>query len=393
MGQLGYQLPNPRTWPANAQIKAPYLRADVSDAVALLSAPPVFIAQQATPQSLASGSDVPVALDTEIYDNAFGHLDTVNPDKYYGQLAGWYLAQGGGGADYTGGTGAVKAAIGLSILGGALTTWAGQRLPCSGTAGRRAQPAAAKLILMGDVGSFGGSNDYASLVLNQTSGAAQNTYSAGSQVPRLQLRWVCAAAGTPGLITPANPLWPVPPAYITSAFLNANVRDTINFLIYPPVMEAFYQAGTQSLASQSGLPAVGTTVGLDTAYFDNYAAFNTATHTWTVPAGCAGAYWCYGQAEMSAAATCLDLAAGLTVTSANYNSGTAFTMWGGAQAAFPGGQNCAITRRLLRLNAGDTVTLAAFQRDSAAAPAALDYDTGGGFSIKASRLITTWAGA
>jgi hypothetical protein len=393
MGSLGYVLPNPRIWAANAKIKAPYLRADVSDAVALLSAPPMFIGQQASPTSAGAGADAPVNLDTEIYDNAFGHLDTTNPDKYYGQFAGWYLAQGTCGIDYFGGSGALKAGIGLSASGNPLATYYGQRLPTSGTSPRVPQPAVAKLILFSTVGAHGGSNDYASLVVNQTSGASQNTHSGTSQIPQLQLQWVCAASGTPGLAVPVNASWPTPPAYITSAFLITNITNAVNFLIYPPVMEAFYQAGTQSLASGSGPPGTGTPVNLDTIAFDNYGAFNTSTHTWTVPANCGGVYWCYGQAEINVAGTCQAVAAGLTVTSANYNGGTAVTLWGGAQAAFAGGENCAIVRRRLRLNAGDTVKLAAFQHDSAAAAATLDYNTGGGFSVNESRLITVWRAA
>lgn len=391
MGSLPYVLPAPRTWSPHDKIKAPYLRADVSDAVALLSAPPMFIGQQATPTSMAAGQDVPVNLDTEVYDNAFGHLDTTNPDKYYGQFGGVYIAQGTCGIDYSGGSGALKAGIGFSPSGAPLSTYYGQRLPTSGTSGRVPQPAVAKLILFVNVGSHGGSNDYASLVVNQTSGSAQNTHSGTSQIPQLQLQWVCAANGTGNLPFPVNASWPAPPAYITAAFLNTNIAGTINFLIFPPVMEAFYQAGTQTLASGSGPPATGTPVNLDTIAFDTYSAFNTSTHTWTAPV--AGVYWCYGQAEMSVAGTCQAVAAGLTVSSANYNGGTATTLWGGAQAAFAGGENCAIVRRRLRLNAGDTLKLAAFQHDSAAAAATLDYNTGGGFSINESRLITVWRSA
>lgn len=391
MGQLNYVLPNPRTWSPGDKIKAPYLRADVSDAVALLSAPPMFIGQQATPTSVANSADVPVPLDTELYDNGFGHLDTTNPDKYYAQFPGWYLAQGSAGIDYTGGSGALKAGIGLTVSGGIFTTWYGQRLPASGTSGRYPQTAVAKLILMINTGTLTSSSDYASLVVNQTSGAAQNTRSSAFHIPQLQLQWVCAASGIPNLAVPPLASWPAPPAYITSAFLNTNIRDTINFLVYPPVMEAYYAAGTQSLASGTGPPGTGTPVNLDTIAADTYSAFSTSTHTWTAPV--AGVYWCYGQADIAMAATGVAAAAGLTVTSANYNGGATTTLWGGAQAASGITANCAIVRRRLRLNAGDTIKLAAFQHDSAAAAATLDYNTGGGFSVSESRLITVWRGA
>ena len=178
---------------------------------------------------------------------------------------------------------------------------------------------------------------------------------------------------------------------VSSAFANTAIRDLVRRLVFPPVCEAYYNAGTQSLAQQAALPAVGTTVQLDTTRVDNYAAFNTSTHTWTAPFG--GTWWAYFQCHQSMNTTSLALAAGLTVTSANYNAGTQVTLWGGAQAAFAGAAagNCAVVRRRLRLNAGDTVLPAAFQHDSGAAATTLDVVTGA--AVSESRLIMCWAGA
>lgn len=392
---LPYTLPSPRTWPASGQIKAPYLRADVDNAVALLQAPPMFNGTQASGQSCPSGSDTALAIDTEIYDNAFGHLDTVTPEKYWGQFAGYYLAQGTSAIFYTGGTGASTTGIGLSSAGGAVTTWYGQRLAMSGTPSQYAQTSVAKIIPISTVGAHSTPTDYVQLIANQNSGASRTTLTTGGQVPTLQLQWIAAISGTVGLSAPANPAWPVPPAYVTSAFLNANIRNTINALTCPPVMEAHYAAGTQSLASQASLTTVGTAVGLDTRVVDNYSAFSTSTSVWTVPTGWGGVYWCYGQCHQAMNATSVALAAGLTVTSANYNGGSPVTLWGGggAQAAFAGAGagNCAITRYRLRLNAGDTIQLAAFQNDSGAAATTLDFV--GGSSVSESRLITIWRSA
>lgn len=395
MGSLPYTLPTPRTWPPGAQIKAPYLRADVDNAVALLAAPPMFAGQQANGQTVPDSADTAVNIDTEIYDNAYGHLDTVTPSQYWGQFAGYYLAQGTSAIFYTGGAGAVTTGIGLSSAGGPVTTWYGQRLPASGTPGQLSQTAVAKLIPLTTVGAHTSPTDYAQLIANQNSGASRTTLTTGGQVPVLQLQWVAAVSGTVGLTAPANPAWPIPPAFVTSAFLNANIRDTISALVCPPIMEAYYAAGSQPLASQSGLTTVGTAVGLDTRFADNYSAFNTSTSVWTVPAGWGGVYWCYGQCHQAMNATSVALAAGLTVTSANYNGGSPVTLWGGggAQAAFAGAGagNCAIARYRLRLNAGDTVQLAAFQNDSGAAATTLDFV--GGSSVSESRLITIWRSA
>lgn len=395
MGSLPYTLPAPRTWPAGAQVKAPYLRADVDNAVALLQAPPMFNGTQASGQSCPSGTDTALAIDTEVYDNAYGHLDTTTPSQYWGQFAGFYLAQGSSGIFFTGGAGACTTGIGLSSAGGAVTTWYGQRVPMSGTPGFFAQTAVAKLIPISTVGAHISPTDYVQLIANQNSGSSRTTLTTGGQAPALQLQWVSAISGTVGLTAPANPAWPVPPAIVTSAFLNANIRDTISALINPPIMEAYYAAGSQSLASQAGLTTVGTAIGLDTKTVDNYSAFNTGTSVWTVPTGWGGVYWCYGQCHQAMNATSVALACGLTVTSANYNGGSPVTLWGGggAQAAFAGGGagNCAIARYRLRLNAGDTVQLAAFQNDSGAAATTLDFV--GGSSVSESRLITVWRSA
>jgi hypothetical protein len=447
------------------QMKAGYLRADVSAAVQVLGTPPMFTGQQQASQSASSGNDVKVGLDTEIYDNLSGHVTTVDSQRYFGQFPGWYLCQGVTPLDYTGGSGAVKAGIAFSSAGGAATYYYGQRMPNSGTSGQRAAPVAAKLIKMVNVGGTGSSVDYASLAVNQTSGASQNLYTGASLYPEFHAKWVCDSTG---LTVSSLPLgysaqWPLPQATLTasassgatsisvasatgliaggtlgletgtsiaetvtiantytpgsltvpltaalayahasgaivnvpvsSAFANTAIRDTIRRLKYPPVMEAYYTAGTQSLAQQNSLPAVGTATQLDTITFDNYSAFNTSTHTWTAPI--AGTYWAYFQSEQAMNSTSLSLAAGLTVTSARYNGGTQVTLWGGAQAAFTGGtgaENCAVIRRRLRLNAGDTILGAAFQHDSGAAATTLNYDTGGGNSVNASRLIIIWAG-
>ena len=382
--------PSPRTWAPKMPVKSTYLRPDAARCVALLNGRPMFIATQATQQAIANATDVPLTFDTEVYDNYFGHLTTSSPANYYGIVPGWYLAQGTAGIDYTGGTGAVKTGIGLSAAGGTLTTWYGQRMPASGTASRFPFAAVAKLVPFTSVGRQGGpANDYAALVLNQTSGSSQNSHSGTNQVPQLQLWWVAASTGTAPLPVPANPAWPVPPAIVTSAFLNANVRDAVSFLIYPPFMEAYYAAGTQTLASQASPPATGTQVLLDTTRADSYGAFSA--HTWTAPV--AGVYWCYFQTHQVMNATSLSLAAGLTVTSANYNGGTQVTLWGGTQAAYTSSDmgNCAIARRRLRLNAGDTIAGAAFQHDSGTATTTLGFT--GGTAVSESRLITIWTGA
>jgi hypothetical protein len=144
-----------------------------------------------------------------------------------------------------------------------------------------------------------------------------------------------------------------------------------------------YLAGSQTLASQTSLPSPGSAVSLDTAYIDTYGAFNATTHTWTAPVP--GTYWCYGQAPVTGGSGAVSVDCGLTIVSANYNGGTVMTVWGGAQVASTSSSevNCAVVRRLLRFNAGDTLQLAAYQ-DGATTP---HLQAGGAWQC---RLIAIW---
>jgi hypothetical protein len=379
-------LPDPRTWFAGP-VKAPALRADVSGAVQWLRQPPMFTgSQQVTAQSIPDSTRTVITLDTDIWDSVNGHNPLASPGTYYCQQPGYYLAEGTAALAYTGGTGLSVAYIGFSTAGGTPAIYDGESIP-NGTV-YPPLPTVAKLVLMTHPGPIGSSGtDYLQLQTFQSSGGAQDVYNT-PYYPLLQATWVAAPSGTAPLPVPANPPWPVPPAYVTSADLNASIRDTIRFLAYPPVMEAYYQAGAQSLASGTAIGATGTVVQLDTITYDTYAAFATSSHTWTAPV--AGTYYCYGQLGMPSQATSLSFAAGLTVTSANYNSGTTVTLWEGPKSiwAGTGATSCTAVRRRLRLNAGDTVKLAGFQHDSGGNAVTLSGGAGAG-----SRLITVWRSA
>ena len=359
-------LPSPATWSAGV-IPAPLLRANVSDAVALLSSPPMFIGSQTTTaQSIPSSTITSVQLDTELYDNWTGHQIANLPSRYYANLAGWYLVQGSVPLNYSGGGNTLSATIG------------GQRVGNNASAVTGATVAG--LLKMTNVGTFG-DGDYIHLGVYQGTGSNRSLQNGASKSPYLSVRWVCASSGTQPLPVPASPSWPVPPDYITSAFLNANVRDAIRFLIFPPIMEYHYATFTTSLASATSAPAVGISLSLGLRIVDNYSAYSG--NTWTAPV--AGTYFCYGQCGINANSTGVSLGAGLTVTSANYNAGSPFTIWGGTQAVVPSTTNSANVSRRLRLNAADTINLAGFQRDSAGSSASLDAS-----DEWVSRLVTVW---
>lgn len=339
---------------------------------------------QFIPSGTVPTTPVPLNIDTTITDPWAGHLTTSNLPTYYAIFPGYYLCEIQAPLNYTGGTGTVSVAIQGQEGTGPLTAYAGQSMPNSGTSGRYCQPSAAKLLAFSVAGSYGApANNYVQGALYQDSGTQQTCLITATRYPTLQVQWVSDLTGVSGLQVPDNSAWPEPPQVVTSTFVNASIRDTINFLAYPPVMEAYLAGTTQTLASQSSLPSPGSAVSLDTAYIDTYGAFNASTHTWTAPVP--GTYWCYGQAPVTGGGSAVSVDCGLTVVSANYNGGTVLTIWGGAQVASTSSSevNCANVRRLLRLNAGDTIRLAAYQ-NGATNPL---LQAGGAWQC---RLITIW---
>jgi hypothetical protein len=376
-------VPSPSTWSSEQVVTAPQLRSDVSNAVAFLVSPPMFVGQQTQlKQSIPNATTTGVMLDTELFDNWNGHSDGDNPQAYYGMVQGWYLCECT--IPLNASTTGLQAALICGVQNqGALTTYGG------GLEGYSAsfayQNAAA--MLMEQVGTLdGASNDYI------YAGAWQNNSGASNQplsnttgaYPWLNCRWVSAISGTEPLSVPANAAFPAPPALLGHTFMNTNIRDTIRFLTYPPVMEAFYTGGG-TFPSESTIPTVGTTTPLGSKTVDNYSAFSTSTYTWTAPV--AGLYYAYGCVSGVASAHGSNLAAGITVTSANYNSGTQITLWGGAIAVVVSETNAAIVRKRLRLNAGDTVQLGSFQYDT------VNPDITWGAAPWESRLIMVWMAA
>jgi hypothetical protein len=283
--------------------------------------------------------------------------------------------------NYTGGAGTLSAMIGGVQNGGADTQFGGGRIRNS-SGGPTSCAVAAKLMLLQQAGPVGGSGDYAYPAVFQSSGAAQSLFNGTLLYPQFSAKWVCAASGTQPL--PVPPLTSVP-SPVTSAWLNANIRDAIRFLIYPPIAEWAYTASGQNLASAAAIPLAGTAITLGTKIVDNYSAFATAT--WTAPV--AGVYYACGLLALQTLTTTVALGAGLTVTSSNYNGGTPITLWGGTIGATGAATICAaVVRKRIRLNAGDTVQLAGVQNDSAAAAAAVN-----GSGAWATRLIICWEGA
>ena len=370
-------LPSPRTWAPGDLVTVPRLRADVSDAVALLTQRPMAILQSTTGYTVPGGGGV-VPMDAELVDTWNGHQEDISSAfaglqaDYWCQLPGWYLCDARMPWIYTSATPGQFLAGWNGISNGAGYGPFYGPLQANGSGGGTTSRAV-DLIPMYVSGAPNGSGD---LVQPWASAGSSGTISLNTSsvnLPTVSIRWACAITGTAPLSVPPLATAPSP---ITSAWLNANVRDTINYLIYPPALKAHYTAGSSSLAnSDLTTPQV---VPLSAADLDNYSGLTTgASAKYTIPR--AGRYLVAGQMNLAASSTAATYSCGVLV-----NSTTLY--WGGS-ARFAGTSlagGAGITRRL-RFNAGDTVQLVASQNSGGA----IAYHA---TAANQTRLIMLWEG-
>jgi hypothetical protein len=373
-------VPSPATW-ASGPVLAGALRADVANAVSFLSGPPLFLAYCLTSPSLTSGVSTEISLDTEAFDTWGGH----NPPavNYYCRAPGWYLINAFTDFSYAGATiHNFTCSIVSGLGGGAVTTLLNGEQAGGGSASQPPALSAVELIPLAQTAVT--ATDYVQLQARQDTGGAV-TLTGGNY---LSARWVGALSGTAGLPVPANPAWPSPPAYITSSFLNANIRDAIRFLTFRPMFRGYYAGTGQTIPSQT-YPA-GSVIHLDTITanagtggqaVDNYSGWSPSNSWWTAPVP--GLYSCYGQVAMASTATSYQLNAGFSV------NGTIQWAKGGYQgsgaALVP---RSAIAMRKLRLNAGDTIALAGHQSTGSALGV-----SGSSKSACFSKMIILWESA
>lgn len=361
-------LPSPRTWSPNQLIPVPLLRADLEQAVALLAQPPHFIGQQTTGESIPSASGTTLTMDATLTD-VWGGFTNPSSNVYTCQLPGWYLCDARIPFNYTSSTPApLMAGFSSSDTSGGATFYGA--VTVNGSTSSTVLARSVDLFAMLTPGAGG---SVTSVIARQDSGSTVNLNTGAPDIPTVSMRWVCALTGTQPLPVPPLTAAPSP---ITSAWLNANLRDAIRFLIYPPTMKAHYTAGSSSLANTTlASPAV---VPLTTVDLDNYSGFTTgASAHYAAPV--AGRYLLAGTVNLASSSTTTFYAAGVLV-----NGST--TYWGGitrfAGSSLAGGAS--VTKRL-RLNAGDTVQLIAAQ----ASGGSIAYNTA---ASNQTRLIACWEG-
>lgn len=360
-------VPAPTTW-ANGPVLVSELRADQSNGVSFLSNRPSFSAYCTGTPVIASGGFRSVVLDTEQSDPWQGHSPLgTSPQNYYCQAPGWYLAEAFVPWQYvTASPAEFSAGIGVNTAGG-LTTYQGQlQVTESGVNPGVFAADLVELLRTGAPDSSG--SDYVQLQA-YTSGSGISLDGASPNFPRLSLRWMGTGAAS-SLAIPGSASFPVPPAYVDAAWLNANIRDALKFLSNPPLFRATHTPSAGDLPS--GTWPAGTVIPAGNVTVDNFSA-STGTG-WTAPA--AGVHYICAQAGIGLPTGTAAVAAGVKI------NGT--TTWGQAVFTESGatGQVIAAVAGRFRLAAGDTVSLAGFQNSGATQT-----------SAATSKLVIAWESA
>lgn len=365
-------LPVPVTWSPNTLVRVPQLRNDLEQAVALLAQPPHLVGQGTTGQPFASANDVVILMDSELTDVWNAHNS--GSADFWAPVAGYYLLDARVPFQYTSSTPAPIMAGWAATNNGASAVLTHGAIVANGSTSQTVIARAVDLVpqtLFGPVGV----GDLIQAYARQDSGGTVNLETSSFDLPTVSIRWVCALTGTQPLPVPPLTACPSP---ITSAWLNANLRDAIRFLTYPPVAKAHYTAGSSTLANTTlASPAI---VPLTTVDVDNYGGMITGTGGgagYVVPVS--GRYLFAGQYNLAASSTTTFRACGLMVDGS-------VTYWGDvvrfAGTSLAGGAG--VTKRL-RLNAGDFVQLVGAQ----ASGSAVAYNT---TVANQTRLIAVWEG-
>jgi hypothetical protein len=373
-----------RTWSTTTPevITASLLRANVTAPLWLITSPPMAIlAQQLSAASMASGSYLTVnPLDTEILDTGGGHSDVSNPFRCYIPATGWWLIRGAVPFSGASTNSQYSFGAGLFIGHGTSVPYYGARHAGPASSTGTPMPGVADLLPL-SAASPVTSGDWFQLQAFQDTGSpatlAINT--AVGVFPWVAARWAGVQSGTAGLPVPS------PAAFsdtteITGTFLNGNLRDTVNFLAYPPMARLSNGGASQSVPSGADTAVTWTSSTVTSAGSDNYSGWSSGTNPSRYTFPVAGRYYVSGQVAFPGS-TSGQWACGLRV------NGT--TTWWGTRTSAPSTSTAGIiatAERYLRVNAGDYVEVTGNQSTGssvALATAAPTY----------SKLIVLWRGA
>lgn len=161
---------------------------------------------------------------------------------------------------------------------------------------------------------------------------------------------------------------------VSAPFMNAQSRDMIRFLCYPPIAAASFGTGVTSVPSQAW--PNGTQVPLPLVTVDNFGGLSSGTYTFPV----SGVYYLYGHVLFGPTAS-YSMAAGLSVSGGTIQWGTSVRNSSASPLVLG-----ATVRRHLRVTAGQTVQL--FATQNSGNPLLLNNN---GLSLS-SRLVVVFRG-
>lgn len=364
-------VPSPSVY-ADGPLGVRELRDDLTNGITFLANAPSFSAYSTGGEQLTGGTWNSVTMNTESWDTWGGYAGSLDPQAYYCQAAGWYVAEAYMPFSYTGTTSAQSFGAGLAWTTGGTASGNTSGQFVAADFGNDPELFAADLIQMTQTGLPGSaSTDYVQGIA-YTDGSAISLQAASPNYPRLSVRWAGTGSAS-SLAVPSNPAWPVPPSYLTAAFMNANISDALSFLANPPLLRYSYGGTTQTLASMAW--ANYGTITLNSAWVDNYSGWSGSYYSAPVP----GLYYAVATVALKASNSDgqFSFGAGVSV------GGT--VTWGNVTttAAVPSSKTVVAQAAMrLRLGAGDEVALIGFQESGNT----LDV---GGFS----RLVLAWESA
>ncbi len=335
--------PSPSTWPlrANSQVWSDDLNGELSNAVTYLSAPPAYSGQQLTTAgNVPTGVNTDVVLETIVYDNYNGFVDT-NGKRYNipTGCGGVWLAVGGVPFNAGSTTANFQALLNLNSGG---SYFSGSKFPSANAA--TCCPLVADLLFIGDTTTV-------ALAGFQNTGVSQNLVNASQRKPFLNLCWVANSTGTAGLSPPSPRTWATNDLCQSSGSgagignFNTEIRNAVRFLAYVPfcrVGQGSAQAGIVT-ATDTHITGLGPGVGQD-----NYTAYNTGTDTWTAPVS--GTYLIgaqVGWSNVAGASYQTEIKAVVSSVTTTYHLASGL---GQANTVFTG-------LKQLRMTAGDTIQL------------------------------------
>jgi hypothetical protein len=357
------------------------LRANVTAPLWLLSSPPMAVlAQQLSAQSLASGSRLTInPLDTEILDTGGGHSDSANPFRFYCPTSGWWLVRGA--IPYSGATTNNNFCFGSGIqtnISAVSSNYDGARHagPSSSTA--VVMPAFTDLLRLSAANPVTSGDEIQMYGFQDTGGSVSLAINVAVGVfPWLTARWAGVQSGTGGLPVP-SPAAFADVTEITGAFLNSNLRDTVNFLAYPPMARLKNEGASQSVTSGTDTAVTWASANVNGYSSDNYSGWSGSGGKYTFPVD--GRYYVYGQVAFPGSNTG-QWQCGLRV------NGT--TTWYGTRTSAPGTSTAGLilsAERYLRVSATDYVEVMATQTTGSPVTLATSAPA-------YSKLVVLWRGA